>query len=80
MSRRGNQRESVLLALRAAGTGGVTNLQLNAICFRYGARIWELRREGYDIETKPEGESVFRFIYKGHKLRGQASLFQEARG
>lgn len=34
---------------------------LNAISFRYGARIWELRREGYNILTIQRGVDVFAY-------------------
>lgn len=40
----------------------VTNRELNNICFRYGARLWELRHElGYDIKTHREGLGFFSF-------------------
>lgn len=35
--------------------------QLNDICFRYGGRLHELRREGYVIETKRIGEGQFEY-------------------
>jgi hypothetical protein len=54
------QKQRVLRALRAAGPQGVTNAQLNSICFRYGARIFELRREGYDIRQKQIKRGLFR--------------------
>ena len=74
--KRTNQREVVLAMLKAAGDAGVSNVQLNATCFRYGARIWELRKE-YEIETRRESEGVFRFVYKGPVVRGQRQLFSE---
>jgi hypothetical protein len=63
-----------LALLQAAGPTGVTNLVLNEIAFRYGGRLFELRKQGYDIETKAEGESVFRFILKGRKAAQQMRL------
>jgi hypothetical protein len=48
--------------LRERGRAGVTNLELNTVCFRYGARIWELRKQGFAVETRREGDSVFRFV------------------
>jgi helix-turn-helix protein len=59
------QRERILSLPRSRGPIGATNLELNAICFRYGARIFELRKTGYDIETRREGETEFRFVLVG---------------
>ena len=59
------QRERILLLLRSRGPVGATNVELNAICFRYGARIFELREIGYNIQTRREGETEFRFILVG---------------
>lgn len=39
----------------------VTNRELNQICFRYGARIYDLRKLGYVIETNREGLGYFSF-------------------
>ena len=39
----------------------VTNRQLNDIAFRYGARIHELRKDGYDIRTRRVKEGLFEF-------------------
>ena len=55
------QRERILSLLRSRGSAGATNGELNAICFRYGARIFELRKAGYVIETLRQGETEFRF-------------------
>ena len=41
--------------------GPVTNVELNRICFRYGARIHELRKLGYDIRKKQIQKSVYRY-------------------
>ena len=56
------QRERILYLLRSRGPVGATNVELNAICFRYGARIFELRKAGFDIKTRREGETEFRFV------------------
>jgi hypothetical protein len=45
----------VLERLQKAGAGGVTNVELTKTCLRYGARIYELRAKGHDIETVDEG-------------------------
>jgi len=63
----------ILSKLLARGRAGVTNLELNEICFRYGGRIFDLRKEGWDIETKQESESLFRFIL--HAEPKQEHLF-----
>lgn len=44
----------------------VTNAQLNKICFRYSARIHELRNDGYIIVTHRLKDGLTSFIYKGH--------------
>lgn len=46
--------------------GRATNRQLNNICFRYGARLFELRREGHIIVTNQVKDSLYEFVYKGH--------------
>lgn len=45
--------------------GRATNRELNRICYRYGARIFELRREGHDIVTNRIKGGLFEFVYKG---------------
>lgn len=52
------QRLKILERLRQ---GPALNTELNAICFRYGARIHELRADGFNIKTIPEKAGVFRF-------------------
>lgn len=52
------QREQVLKALRAAGAMGVSNGHLNTICFRYAARIHELRQRGYAIRTQSGNDGL----------------------
>lgn len=69
-----SQKERILSLLRARGPAGVTNLELNNICFRYGGRIFDLRKEGWQIETRQESEGVFRFIL--HAAPKQQHLFQ----
>lgn len=65
--REGKQRELVLKALRKAGAKGVTNSDLNGICFRYGARIYELRRAGHTITSVHEGHGLWRFTLTAPK-------------
>jgi hypothetical protein len=60
-----SQTHRILKLLKAKGS--VTNVELNRICFRYGARLLELRREGHDILTVQEGRGKFRYFYRGEK-------------
>lgn len=41
--------------------GPATNLELNKICFRYGARIHELRKRGCVITKETLSPGVFRY-------------------
>jgi hypothetical protein len=71
--RRECQREKILALLQAAGAKGVTNIELNGYCMRFGARLWELRKQ-WDIDTVRESETIFRFILKGRKAAEQLKL------
>lgn len=44
----------------------VTNYELSRICFRYSARILELRNEGHIIVSVHDRGTKWRFVYKGH--------------
>jgi hypothetical protein len=46
--------------------GKATNRELNVICFRYGARILDLRNEGHIIVSNHIKDGLWEFIYKGH--------------
>ena len=52
----------ILTRLRA---GPATNVELNAICFRYGARIFELKRAGYAIEKALVEKGVWVYTLRG---------------
>ena len=52
-------KDRILVRLRA---GSATNVELNAICYRYGARILELKREGHAITKEHEGRGVWRYM------------------
>ena len=78
MTRTG-QRERILSLLRSRGSIGATNIELNAIAFRYGGRIHELRLMGYKIETRRESENVFRFVLIGEPSREPVSSFMQRR-
>lgn len=77
-----NHQEQILALLIARGPQGVTNVEFNRdVCFRYGARIYELRQQGYLIETVRFGEGLFRFVYRGKRGASesvQTGLFAEA--
>ena len=58
-----SQTARVLNLLKA--NGKATNSELNKICFRYGARIFELRKEGHIIVTNRVKEGLYEFSYQG---------------
>jgi hypothetical protein len=60
-----SQTARILKLLKAEGQA--TNGQLNKICFRYGARLHELRVEGHDILSVKEKGGLWRFVYKGRR-------------
>lgn len=39
----------------------VTNIDLNKICYRYSARIYELRNDGWEIEREYQKPGVYRY-------------------
>lgn len=49
------------------GQGRATNVELNRITFRYGARIYDLRREGHIIVTNRLSAGLWLFVYKGER-------------
>jgi hypothetical protein len=59
------KRDRILEILKDRGPAGVTNRELNEVCFRFGARIFELRMRGWDIETRPEKRGLYRFVLLG---------------
>ena len=56
-----NQREKILQLLEDRQEAGVTNIELNEIAFRYGARLAELRKEGYRIRSQHIKGAIWRF-------------------
>jgi hypothetical protein len=73
ITRRASSRDRVLAVLQAKRI--VTNVELNAICYRFGARILELRSQGYDIVTGEKRGGVVTYHFKGWKQSGQQELF-----
>ncbi len=80
--RRENNTERVLQLLQQRGKVGATNAEL-IVCggYRYGARIFDLRQAGWDIETLSADGGLFRFILKGRtdSKAEQQNLFAEVR-
>lgn len=64
-----SQTERILRLLKKRGNWGASNRELNNICFRYAARLCELRRDGYVIETIRDSAGLFRFILKREPQR-----------
>jgi hypothetical protein len=62
LDKRASQRDRILAALRERGPAGVLNTELNDVGFRFGARIHELREEGFVIRTDQLEAQVFRFV------------------
>lgn len=59
------QKQRILDLLKAQGSA--TNRELNSICYRYAARIHELRKEGHDIQQDIISRGLRVFIYRGEK-------------
>lgn len=51
----------------------VTNIDLNKICFRYGARLHDLRKEGYQIQREYERPGVHRYWLVPEREYGDVS-------
>jgi len=48
----------------------VSNFELNKVCYRYAARIHELRKDGYRIVSNHVGGGLWNFVYMGHEDDG----------
>lgn len=59
MEKKVSQTTKILRLLKSKRT--VTNVELNRICFRYTARIHELRKDGYNIQRQYEKPGVFKY-------------------
>ena len=76
---RTTQRERILQALQECPGQWVPSYELAAIALQYGARIYELRKQGYLIENKAQDvngqvHSAFRLV----PAASQARLFETA--
>lgn len=60
-----SQTARILQLLKAKGR--VTNVELNRICFRYSARISDLRREGHIIVSNRVRQGVWEFTYRAER-------------
>lgn len=58
-----SQSSQILSLLRQRGLDGVDQTELNAIAYRYSARIHELRRRGHKILTIMLRPNIAKFIY-----------------
>jgi len=66
LERSGRRESAGERILRRLRRGPVSNLELARITLRYGARIYDLRRQGYVIETEARGESgITLYVLKG---------------
>ena len=64
--RRKSAKHRVLAALQDQRS--LTNEQLNDICYRYGARIFELRQEGHQIDRTFSSRGRVVYEYRGVTL------------
>jgi len=64
LTRRASSKDRILEALRAAGATGCTNHELNVISYRYGARILDLRKAEYRIDSIHEHDGTWRFVLR----------------
>lgn len=60
------QQRAIYDTLTAARGGWVSSLVLNRICFRYGARLFDLKMRGVEWEKKPgaHGEYWYRIPHR----------------
>jgi len=68
------QKEKIYKELERAGSFGVTNYDLNDICFRYSARIKDLRDDGHNIVAIKEKGSRWRFVLIKEPVQAELPL------
>lgn len=56
-----NQRQEILTRLRR---GPATNAELSEIALRFGARLYDLRRDGYAIECRNLGGGLAEYVLR----------------
>jgi hypothetical protein len=74
-----SQRDHILRLLRERGPAGISNFELNKVCLRFGARIFELRRLGFSIRTKNTGGGRFLFVLEGTSAAGRSAQESSSR-
>lgn len=70
------QKEKIVSILREAGDEGITNAELAKVCLRYGARLQELYKEGYEITLEHLNNGLYKYILK--KVPGGIYYFPNA--
>ncbi len=58
------QEQMIVDAFHRAAPGNLTNRELNTICFRYGARLWDLSRKGFRFETLAVDAAAGLYTYR----------------
>jgi hypothetical protein len=64
VTERKRQESTYQKVLKRLQVGPATNVELNAICYRYGARIHKMRTNGLNITTERLHDGVFVFTLK----------------
>ena len=59
------QCQRILKELKTMRSRGMGSIELSWICLRYGSRIFDLRKQGYKIETRRMSDGNFRYILSG---------------
>lgn len=74
-SSRFNRQQALIIALlKLRGKEGATGPELMQIAHRFGGRLLEIRKMGYEVEVKSEGGGVFRYTLVGRKPAIQLAL------
>jgi len=71
-----SQEEKIINLLKEAHEEGVTNVELAKISLKYDARISDLRRKGYIIETIHMGKGIYKYILR--KIPSDDHYFKNA--
>lgn len=59
------QTQKILKLLKDAPDNTVTNADLNKVCFRYGARLHDLRNAGHNITSRQLRKGLWAFTLEG---------------
>lgn len=75
--RRASAKDRVLELFKAKRV--VTNVELGQVCQRYGARIWEAKKEGHRISEPVCLEpGIYQYTYEGWEAPGQLDLWSKS--